>query len=84
MALEVQLHPDVVEFLNSCLPELRERIKKKLFSLKENPFYYLEHFEGDHYKLRIGDYRALVDIDFEKKVILIQVIDHRGRIYKKK
>ena len=49
------------------MPDLEERIKKKLFSIKkENPFNYLEYFEGDYYKLRIGDYRALIDVDFEK------------------
>ena len=33
-------------------------------------------------KLRIGDYRALIDIDFENKVLIIQVFDKRGKIYK--
>lgn len=82
MSFEVILHPQVAEFLNSLLPEMRERIKKKFYLLKENPFHYLEHFEGDYYKLRIGDYRALVDIDFEKKIVLVQVLDHRNRVYK--
>jgi mRNA interferase RelE/StbE len=84
MSFEVKLHPQVVEFLDSCLPKLRERIKKKFYQLKENPFHYLEHFEGDYYKLRIGEYRALIDVDFENKVIKIQVLDHRNRVYKAK
>ena len=33
-------------------------------------------------KLRIGDYRALIDIDFENKVLIIQVFVKRGKIYK--
>jgi len=33
-------------------------------------------------KLRIGDYRALIDIDFENKILIIQVFDKRGKIYK--
>ena len=58
--------------------------KKKVSSIKENPFHFLEHYEGeDVYKLRIGDYRALIDVDFENKVLLVQVVDHRRRIYKK-
>ena len=37
--------------------------------LKENPFRFLEHYEGDDvYKLRIGDYRALIDIDFSERL----------------
>jgi len=41
----------------------------------------VERFEGELYKLRIGEYRALVDIDFEKKVMSIRVFDKRERIY---
>lgn len=82
MPYEVKLHPQAVGFLNSCLPEIRDRIKKKLQILQENPFHYLEHFEGDYYKLRIGDYRALIDVDFKLKVIKVQVLDHRKRVYK--
>lgn len=82
MSYEILLHPQVIEFLEKVLPPIKERIKKKLYLLKENPFAYLEHFEGDYYKLRIGDYRALIDVDFENKIVKVQVIDHRNRIYK--
>ncbi|MEK6982766.1 MAG: type II toxin-antitoxin system RelE/ParE family toxin [Candidatus Micrarchaeota archaeon] len=82
MAYEVLLDPQVVSYLKDLMPDLQERIKKKLFLLKENPFNYLEHFEGDYYKLRIGDYRALIDVDFENKIVIIRVLDHRNRVYK--
>lgn len=32
---------------------------------------------------RIGDYRALLDIDHERKIVKVQVLDHRSRIYKR-
>lgn len=82
MSYEVILHPQVMEFIKNALPELKDRIRKKLLLLKETPFYYLEHFEGEYYKLRIGDYRALIDINFEKHLIIVQLIDHRNRVYK--
>lgn len=34
-------------------------------------------------KFRIGDYRALLDIDRERKIVKVQVLDHRSRIYKR-
>ncbi len=52
-------------------------------SIIDNPFHFLEHYEGEYYKLRIGDYRALIDINFEKKILIVQVLDKRGRIYKR-
>jgi len=44
---------------------------------------HLEHYESEkYYKLRIGDYHALIDVDFKIKELFVEVIDHRGRIYK--
>lgn len=78
------LSPDVIDFLKKQDKHIELRIRKGLEKLKtENPFYYLEHFEGNNfYKLRIGDYRALIDIDFQNKILKVQVLDKRGRIYK--
>jgi len=66
------------------LPEnVALRLWKKIQDLKENPFRYLEHYEGEGYKLRIGDYRALIDVDFQNKILKIRVFDKRERIYKR-
>ncbi len=84
MSYEVRLHPQVVKFLQRLPKEIAERIKDKLRSIKDDPFQFLEHYAGDDfYKLRIGDYRALIDVDFENKILYVELIDHRGRIYKK-
>ena len=71
------------KFLNRLPQNIAERIVKKLEEIKENPFRYFEHYEGKHYKLRIGDYRALIDVDFKNKILTVQVLDKRGRIYKR-
>jgi len=85
MSYEVKLHPDVAGFLEKSDKNISERIRKRLKLLKcDNPFRYLEHFEGEEcYKYRIGDYRALVDVDLERKIIFVRVLDLRGRIYKR-
>lgn len=62
--------------------DVQKRVIVKLDSITENPFRFLEHFEGEYYKLRIGEYRVLIDLDFDNKKIVIQVLDKRGRIYK--
>lgn len=82
----VLLSPDAQDFLNKQDKHLSERIKKGLEKLKtENPFHYLEHFEDkDYYKYRIGDYRALIDIDFGNRILKVRVLDHRRVIYKKR
>lgn len=64
--------------------EVIPRIIKKIESILVDPFHYLEHYEGEKvYKLRIGDYRALIDVDFSQQILIIRVVDHRGRVYKR-
>jgi len=83
MTYLVKLHPNVIKFIEKCDKSISDRIYKRLELLKENPFRYLEHYEGeDCFKFRIGDYRALVDVDNSRKIVFIRVLDHRGRIYK--
>lgn len=83
---DVFLSQDVQDFLKKQDHHLQQRLRKGLEKLKcEHPFHYLEHFESAlYYKYRIGDYRALIDVDFENRLLKIQVLDHRGVIYKKK
>lgn len=71
------------DFLDKLSQDIALRIVNKLEQIKENPFHFLEHYEGEYYKLRIGDYRVLMDIDFQRKVIWARIIDKRGRIYKR-
>lgn len=70
----------------SKLPEyISSRIARKVDSIRSDPFHYLEHYKGedtDTYKLRIGDYRALIDIDFPNKILKVRVVGHRKDIYK--
>jgi len=64
--------------------KIRKRIFEKITSIKENPFHYFERLTGrGEYKLRVGDYRVIADIDEKTKKISILFIDHRKNIYKK-
>lgn len=84
MTFKIKLHPKVNKFLSKLDDILSDRIKDKLILLKENPFMYLKHFEGeDFFKFRVGDYRALIDIDIKNNLILVRVIEHRSKIYKR-
>ena len=81
MNFKIEFSNQATKFIRSLPNEVKERIKKKFREVSENPFRYLEHFEGDnYYKLRIGNFRALIDVD--KNILFIRVFDKRGRIYK--
>lgn len=82
MSYSAEWHPKTRKFLKKLPNDISARIVLKVKEVQEDPFRFLEHYEGkDYYKLRVGDYRLLIDVDFKNKSLLIQVIDHRGRIY---
>jgi len=80
---EVIFDEEAIDFLNKLPKELKNRIFNKIISAKENPFHYFEKLSGrKDFKLRIGDYRAIADIDKSSKRIKVTVIGHRRNIYK--
>ena len=73
-----------LKFLGKLPKEIASRILDKVEKIKDDPFHYLEHYESaDVYKLRIGNYRLLVDVDFSNKILKIRVVGHRSSIYQK-
>lgn len=64
--------------------EVQERITIKLKEAKNNPFHFFERLRSRvDYKLRVGDYRIIADIDNNLKRIEITKIGHRRDIYKR-
>lgn len=54
-------------------------------STKSEPHHFFERLVGrNDYKLRIGDYRVIADINDSSKRIEITLIGHRKKVYKKK
>ena len=84
MTFSISWHPQAFKRLEKLPKTVIERVVKKMDVVADDPFRYLEHFETDNvFKLRIGEYRALIDIDPKTHTILIQEFDHRGRMYKR-
>ena len=82
MSFRIEWHPKASKNLAKLPKDTIKRVLSKMDEVKEDPFRSLEHFEGQNfYKLRIGDYRALIDVDFQNKVLKVQVFDKRGRVY---
>jgi mRNA interferase RelE/StbE len=62
----------------------QERIIKSLQRIRIRPEAYITKFVGDPgYKLRVGDYRVILEIEKEKFIIMILLIGHRKNIYGK-
>ncbi len=73
-----------IEHLEKLPKEIRKRIFNKIISTKENPYHFFEKLEGrSEFKLRVGDYRVIADIDSSEIKILVLHIGHRKNVYKK-
>lgn len=80
---EIKFGKKALEEWSKFEHDLKERIWNKLQACKENPFHFLEHLEDmEGYKLRIGDYRAIIDIDNSLKIIWVLKVGHRKNVYK--
>ena len=82
---EVSFDPEALEFLWKLDETLAKRIWDKIISTKSEPYHFFERLVGrKDYKLRIGDYRVIADVNDSSKRIEITLIGHRKKIYKKK
>ena len=63
---------------------IQERIISALERIRIRPQSYITKLVGDPgYKLRVGDYRLIMDIDKGKLLVLVIKIGHRKNIYEK-
>ena len=64
--------------------DIQERIIKALERIRIRPESHLKKLVGDQgYRLRVGEYRVILDIEKDKLIILVIKIGHRKNIYKK-
>lgn len=63
--------------------KVQEHIGKSIERLKIRPEHFVERLVGQlTYKIRIWDYRLILDINANKLIILVVEIGHRKNVYK--
>ena len=62
---------------------IQERIVSSLERIQIRPFSFVERLVGSpYYRLRVGDYRVIMDIQQDKLIIFVIELGHRRNIYK--
>ncbi len=62
--------------------EIGQRIISTLERIRIRPDAYVKKLVGDEgYRLRVGNYRVILDLDKEKLIILVLRIGHRRNVY---
>ncbi|MFH1823173.1 MAG: type II toxin-antitoxin system RelE/ParE family toxin [archaeon] len=70
--------------LSKLNSEIRDRIGIVLERIRIRPFYFVKKLVGSEgYRLRVGDYRVILNILKDKLVIFVIEIGSRKNIYKK-
>jgi mRNA interferase RelE/StbE len=78
----IQIEKNAENFLKKLQKKEAEIILNKIYSIRENPFRYLKRLQGEKlWRLRIGDYRAVVDVIISMNKIIVIRIGHRKNVY---
>ena len=78
----LEISKSAKKFLEKLNNKDRDIILNKIYSIKENPYRFLKRLQGEKlWRLRIGDYRAIVDILLSMNKIIVLRIGHRKNVY---
>ena len=84
MSYEIVFSDKAFKQLKKLENNIQERIIKVLERIRIRPESFVTKIVGDPgFRLRVGEYRVIVDIDNDKLLILVIKIGHRSKIYKK-
>lgn len=81
---EIEYSEKAERFLDKLDHKERERIINALERIRIRPEHFIEKLVGEEgFKFRVGNYRAFLDLDNGKLIILVLEIGHRKNVYKK-
>lgn len=81
MSYEVLLHLKANDFLQEVENEIETRIREKMKSLSSDPNKGKKLKHSDFWRLRIGEYITIYEIDNKNERIVILFIGHRKDVY---
>ena len=85
MAYTVQLKPAALRQLEKLPREIQTRVAGKIESLRNDPFPQgCKEFQGEPgtWRVRVGDYRVIYQVDRGILLILVVTIGHRREVYR--
>jgi mRNA interferase RelE/StbE len=81
---EILIPLRVEKQLDKLERDIQERIINTLERIRIRPYHFVVRLVGiEGYKLKVGKYRVILDIDDDKLIVLVVEIGHRKNIYKK-
>ena len=79
---QIELTETAKKFIKKLNKKDSEMILVKLNSIRNNPFRFLKRLQGEKlWRLRISDYRAIMDVMVSMNKIIVIRIGHRKNVY---
>lgn len=68
--------------LNKLSQEMKDRIGNVLERIRTRPFHFIKKLvNSPYYRLRVGDYRIILDIKQNQLIIFVIELGHRKNVY---
>ncbi len=84
MTYQVEISSRAAKQLKKLPPDIQDRINEKILELAENPrpngVVKLEN--DDKYRIRVGNYRILYEIQDDLLIIKVVKVGHRREVYR--
>jgi len=82
VVFSVFLHPNAAKALKRIEESIRLRIVERLRELRDRPERVGKRLRySDFWSLRVGDYRAVYEIDRDKNQVIVLFVGHRKNVY---
>ena len=79
---QIKITETAKKFLKKLNKKDAEIILTKIYSIRDNPFRFLKRLQGEKlWRLRITDYRAVMDVMMSANKIIVIRIGHRKNVY---
>ena len=80
---DIEYSDEAIFQLKGLDTQIAKRIVQKIESTRNDPHRFFVRLIGrTEFKLRVGDYRVIAEIEENRKVIIIRSLGHRKNIYK--
>lgn len=81
MTYKIKIRPKALKFIEKQNKVQRIRIYKAIYNLPNGDIKKLAGCKNE-YRLRVGDYRIIYELNQNELVIIVTRADNRGQIYK--
>lgn len=82
MSYEIIIPEHIQKYIRSLQTADKKRLLQKIFDLKKDPFrYVIRMTDSPYYRMRVGRFRVIMDIDQETIRIYIVKVGDRSTVY---